>query len=101
MNTTQPSVPKLFTIEGKEYHARLMTADAYEYETNATPGTESFSHVLCFMHGFHIECNEEITEWVLVYDRTYLDNTFKSLEECIVALDNYAKEVEGLTIQTR
>jgi len=90
-----------FIIEGKEYYARLMTADAYEYETNCPTGTESFSHVLCFEHGFHIECNEAVTEWVLVYERTYLDNTSKSLEECILALDNYTKEVEGLTIQTR
>ena len=79
----------------------MMTADAYEYETNATPGTESFSHVLCFEHGFHIECNDAVTEWVLVYDRTYLDNTRYTLEECIVALDKYAQEVEGLTIQTK
>jgi|TARA_R100000406_G_scaffold88937_1_gene74617 hypothetical protein len=101
MNTTQPRFEKTYTIEGKEYDATLMTSDDYEYCSGASTSTESFSHVLCFDYGFHIECNEDITEWVLVYDRTVLDNTRYTLEECIVALDNYVKEAEGLTIQTR
>ena len=101
MKHKQPSVNKTFTIEGKEYNALLMTSDDYECATGATPGTESFSHVLCFEHFFYIECNKDVTEWVLVYDRTYLDNTRNSLEECIIALDNYAKEIEGVTIQTK